>query len=146
MAAVAFFNETETQWVLGTIILIEILSSIFSLYYITNHLKISAHFKRILKSEAIFSFVGSILKNIGFSLISFDHQNQISCALLIDIVPISIMANNFFAMALAIIRESLAKKVQTHQEFQDENIKTTYFTGNLSHFRNFASFFENMKI
>ena len=132
MTSFGFFEEIsqEASITMAVLIITQMITSIAAIFYIKKVLKVSAHFKRVLYSEATFLLTASMAMAIGYSLIVFGKfKNSVSCGLLIDAIPLTVMFNSFLAMSLAALRYFLAKRTEESKNMNDETIKVNFFTG-----------------
>ena len=101
----------------------QMISSIVSLLYIFKKMQVSDHVKRILIAAAIIMLLSSIAASIGLALLLFHEQNEVSCALVLDIIGLQYFTITLLMTILAILRYYMAERAGNNKIIDDEKIK-----------------------
>ena len=101
----------------------QMISSIVSLLYIFKKMQVSDNVKRILIAEAIIMLISSIAASIGLALLLFHEQNEVSCALVLDIIGLEFLIRHLLMTILAILRYYMAERTGNNKIIDDEKIK-----------------------
>ncbi len=114
--------------ILGLIMLAKVISGFSSAIYICKKLKVSIHVKRILLSEAVFLIAETILMTVGYVQVTWLRiKDSISCGLLVDLIPLTLMFHILLTMMLAKLRYKMAEAIGNQKVVDDGMIQKRFW-------------------